>query len=397
MLAGRFVAIVRALMPAAAGAAGVRYRSFTLHNILGGVIWGVGYSLLGYLAGSAYAVVARRVGTGLAIAIAVLIVAVVAVVLVRRHRPRPGRGAARRARAGVAFTARVQESCSGTFPARTAAPRQARLRPREQIVAPVRQARQRRPDAVGVLDVDVPGRDRGGRAEVEPHHAHRVYQQAAADPGRRPGGRLGGIGYLPGGGDPDRVLDRPGAHQRDPVLLLVQPRRPRRGHHEQLRAARGQRPGQLGEADVVAGQEADPEAGQVGEHEVIARRDGVGLPVPERVEQMDLAVRGRQLAVGVEADRGVEHPTARPGLENARDHRYPGGARDLGQPRAERTVDRLGQGAQVGGEAGLSALGEDREPGALGGGVGDGRPDPVQVGLRDGADGELSMTAGLRA
>jgi membrane-associated protein len=86
VLAGRFVAIVRALMPAAAGAAGVRYRSFTLHNILGGVIWGVGYSLLGYLAGSAYAVVARRVGTGLAIAIAVLIVSVVAVVLVRRHR-----------------------------------------------------------------------------------------------------------------------------------------------------------------------------------------------------------------------------------------------------------------------------------------------------------------------
>jgi membrane-associated protein len=86
VLAGRFVAIVRALMPAAAGAAGVRYRSFTLYNILGGVIWGTGYTLLGYLAGSAYAVVARRVGTGLAVAIAVVIVAVVAVVLVRRHR-----------------------------------------------------------------------------------------------------------------------------------------------------------------------------------------------------------------------------------------------------------------------------------------------------------------------
>jgi membrane-associated protein len=86
VFAGRFVAIVRALMPAAAGAAGVRYRSFTVHNILGGVIWGVGYSLLGYLAGSAYAVVAGRVGTGLAIAIAAVIVAVVAIVLVRRHR-----------------------------------------------------------------------------------------------------------------------------------------------------------------------------------------------------------------------------------------------------------------------------------------------------------------------
>ena len=86
VLGGRFVAIVRALMPAAAGAAGVRYRSFTLHNILGGVIWGVGYSLLGYLAGSAYAVVARRVGTGLAVGIAVIVVAVIAAWLVRRHR-----------------------------------------------------------------------------------------------------------------------------------------------------------------------------------------------------------------------------------------------------------------------------------------------------------------------
>ena len=86
VLAGRFVAIVRALMPAAAGAAGVRYRSFTLHNILGGVIWGVGYSLLGYLAGSAYAVVTRRVGTGLAVAIAAVVVGAIAVWLIRRHR-----------------------------------------------------------------------------------------------------------------------------------------------------------------------------------------------------------------------------------------------------------------------------------------------------------------------
>ena len=86
VLAGRFVAIVRALMPAAAGAAGVRYRSFTVYNILGGVIWGVGYSLLGYLAGSAYAVVARRVGTGLAVAIGVVLAIAIAAWLIRRHR-----------------------------------------------------------------------------------------------------------------------------------------------------------------------------------------------------------------------------------------------------------------------------------------------------------------------
>src|SRR5580698_1410967 len=74
VLVGRFIAVVRALMPAAAGAAGVRYRTFTINNVLGAVIWGTVYSVLGYLAGSAYAVVAGRIGDGLAIAIAAVIV-----------------------------------------------------------------------------------------------------------------------------------------------------------------------------------------------------------------------------------------------------------------------------------------------------------------------------------
>ncbi|MGB6454628.1 MAG: DedA family protein [Streptosporangiaceae bacterium] len=92
VLLGRFVAIVRALMPAAAGAAQVRYRTFTIYNALGGLIWGVGYVLLGYLAGSAYAVVEREVGAGLAIAIGAIVIAAVAVWLYRRHQ-----SAARRA------------------------------------------------------------------------------------------------------------------------------------------------------------------------------------------------------------------------------------------------------------------------------------------------------------
>jgi membrane-associated protein len=83
---GRFVAIVRAIMPAAAGAAQVRYRTFVLYNVLGGLIWGAGYVLLGYLAGSAYAVVERRVGTGLAIAIGVLVVGAAVAWAISRHR-----------------------------------------------------------------------------------------------------------------------------------------------------------------------------------------------------------------------------------------------------------------------------------------------------------------------
>ena len=83
---GRFVAILRALMPAAAGAAGTPYRVFTVYNLASGVLWGVGYCLLGYLAGAAYAAVERTVGAGLAIAAVVIVVVAVAVVAVRRHR-----------------------------------------------------------------------------------------------------------------------------------------------------------------------------------------------------------------------------------------------------------------------------------------------------------------------
>ncbi len=86
VLIGRFTAILRALMPALAGTARMPYRTFAVYNALGGLVWGVGYSLLGYLAGSAYEVIQRRVGSGLAIAVAAVVVAAVAVWAVRRHR-----------------------------------------------------------------------------------------------------------------------------------------------------------------------------------------------------------------------------------------------------------------------------------------------------------------------
>jgi len=87
VLIGRSVAVLRALMPALAGTARMSYRTFFLYNMVGGIIWGIGYCLLGYAAGSAYAVIERRVGTGVAIALAVVVVvAVVATWAVRRHR-----------------------------------------------------------------------------------------------------------------------------------------------------------------------------------------------------------------------------------------------------------------------------------------------------------------------
>jgi membrane-associated protein len=99
VLIGRFVAILRALVPAAAGAAQVPYRTFFFFNAVGGIIWGAGYCLLGYLAGSAYVVVEKRVGTGLAVVIAALALAAAGTWAVRRHRA-AGDGAAASAAAG---------------------------------------------------------------------------------------------------------------------------------------------------------------------------------------------------------------------------------------------------------------------------------------------------------
>ncbi len=51
---GRFTAFLRAVMPALAGAARMHYRTFLLANASGGIVWGIGFTLAGYLLGSAY-------------------------------------------------------------------------------------------------------------------------------------------------------------------------------------------------------------------------------------------------------------------------------------------------------------------------------------------------------
>lgn len=83
---GRFTAILRALMPALAGSARMHYPKFLLFNALGGITWAVGFTLIGYFAGTAYDRVASDVGVGLAVAIAVIVVVIVGVWAIRRHR-----------------------------------------------------------------------------------------------------------------------------------------------------------------------------------------------------------------------------------------------------------------------------------------------------------------------
>ncbi len=50
---GRFTAFLRAVMPGLAGMSKMHYRSFLLANALGGLVWGLGFTLLGYFGGNA--------------------------------------------------------------------------------------------------------------------------------------------------------------------------------------------------------------------------------------------------------------------------------------------------------------------------------------------------------
>lgn|GEM_PF-221843 len=76
---GRFTAFLRAVMPGLAGLSRMHYWKFLAFNAAGGIVWGVGFTLLGYLAGASYNKVERVAGwasTGLLILFAVLLVGV---------------------------------------------------------------------------------------------------------------------------------------------------------------------------------------------------------------------------------------------------------------------------------------------------------------------------------
>jgi membrane protein DedA with SNARE-associated domain len=83
---GRFTTALRVLVPGMAGMSEVPYGSFLVYNVAGGLLWGTGFAILGFLAGASYhrvEKIAGRVGFGL---LFLIVVALGTVRLVRRLR-----------------------------------------------------------------------------------------------------------------------------------------------------------------------------------------------------------------------------------------------------------------------------------------------------------------------
>lgn len=91
---GRFLAFLHAIMPFLAGLSRMHYGKFLLYNAAGGLVWGVGSVLLGFLAGQSYGELERTFGHAAAIGTAAVVVAGAIAWWVihhrRRSRPPPG-------------------------------------------------------------------------------------------------------------------------------------------------------------------------------------------------------------------------------------------------------------------------------------------------------------------
>ena len=83
----RFIPVLRTFAPVVAGVSAMPYRNFVLYNVLGGVLWGAGVPLVGYLLGGV-AVVAANVET---IIFAVIVVSTLPVLLELVQARRRGR------------------------------------------------------------------------------------------------------------------------------------------------------------------------------------------------------------------------------------------------------------------------------------------------------------------
>ena len=93
ILLARFVPVVRTFAPVVAGVGKMRYRLFSIFNVAGGLVWGVGVPLLGYKIGKRYPSLRDRLDL---IAVGIIVVSLIPIaieIVRRRHRlNREGQG-----------------------------------------------------------------------------------------------------------------------------------------------------------------------------------------------------------------------------------------------------------------------------------------------------------------
>ena len=83
---GRFVAFLRAVMPALAGTSRMPYRRFLSFNAAGALVWGVGFVVLGFLSGNSYQSVEKSVGRVAALVVLCLVLLALLIWRIRAHR-----------------------------------------------------------------------------------------------------------------------------------------------------------------------------------------------------------------------------------------------------------------------------------------------------------------------
>jgi len=83
---GRFTAFLRAVMPGLAGMSRMRYRRFLAANATGALLWGVGFTLIGYFAGSALTSIEKYSGWAGTSLLVLVVVALVAYHFVKKRR-----------------------------------------------------------------------------------------------------------------------------------------------------------------------------------------------------------------------------------------------------------------------------------------------------------------------
>lgn len=83
---GRWIATVRSVVPGVAGMSGMRWRSFTGANVVGGVLWASAVAVAGYLAGASLRLLEGALGTTGEVGLGILLAsALVWWIWTRRH------------------------------------------------------------------------------------------------------------------------------------------------------------------------------------------------------------------------------------------------------------------------------------------------------------------------